>query len=218
MRALREAYLATKESSKPILTTSLRVRHIFGVTPKVSVDNKAISKAAVSTQFLGHGSPGTSTKLYADQAGSRANTGKYSSDDVIFVSINGIKRKGVDPSVHKELQDLTIRESLKALERGATLITDSRIYTKSSKYNEGEKRLAQNLEHKGMRYREGIIEDEVVGTWVKPREDFSIPDPVGKPSYMAGNTEVHNYELNRILSIKPIDIEIPSFEDYKCDK
>ena len=93
-----------------------------------------------------------------------ANTGNYSSNDVIFVSIGG---KRGDAIIRKEQQDKTIREALKAIEAGATLITDNKSYVENSDYNEGEKRLAKNLEAKGYNYSEQTIDGQVLGVWSK---------------------------------------------------
>ena len=92
------------------------------------------------------------------------NSGNYNSNDVVFVSIGG---KRGDETVRKEQQDKTIREALKAIESGATLITDNKSYVENSDYNEGEKRLAKNLEAKGYNYSEQTIDGQILGVWNK---------------------------------------------------
>ena len=94
----------------------------------------------------------------------KANTGNYSSADTIFVSIGGKRGSEV---VRKEQQDKTIREAIKALEAGATLITDNAAYVESNSYNEGEKRLAVNLKAKGYNYSETTVDGNVLGVWNK---------------------------------------------------
>ena len=66
-------------------------KNIFTVEPIKSVDKKAKPKAKIATQYIGfaEGIAGSSTALYAKQAGKYANTGNYSSNDVIFVSVSG---------------------------------------------------------------------------------------------------------------------------------
>lgn len=96
-----------------------------------------------------------------------ANSGNYSSNDVIFVSIGGKRGSEV---VRKEQQDKTIKEAIKAIEAGATLITDNKSYVESSDYNEGEKRLAKNLQFKGYSYSEQTIDGQVLGIWKKQQE------------------------------------------------
>ena len=127
--------------------TVLKPQNLFTVKPIQAVDKKAEIKAKIATQYIGFGEgiTGSSTELYRQQAGKFANTGNYFSNDVIFVSIGG---KRGNEQVRKEQQDKTIKEALKAIEAGATLITDNKAYVESSDYNEGEKRLAKNLEAK----------------------------------------------------------------------
>ncbi len=99
------------------------------------------------------------------------NSGNYSSSDIIFVSIGG---KRGNETLRKEQQDKTIREALKAIEAGATLITDNKAYVKSSDYNEGEKRLAKNLEAKGYNYSEQTIDGQVLGVWKNQQQSSKI--------------------------------------------
>lgn len=92
------------------------------------------------------------------------NSGNYNSNDVVFVSIGG--KRDSEP-IRKEQQDKIIKEALKAIEAGATLITDNKSYIENSDYNEGEKRLAKNLEAKGYNYLEETVDGEVLGVWNK---------------------------------------------------
>ena len=92
------------------------------------------------------------------------NSGNYSSNDVIFVSIVG---KRGDETVRRQQQDKTIKEAIKALEAGATLITDNAAYVESNSYNEGEKRLAANLKAKGYNYSEITVDGHLLGVWNK---------------------------------------------------
>ena len=144
----------------------LKVQNRFTVKPIQAIDKKAIIKASVATQFIGFGEgiAGSSTESYRQQAGKFANTGNYSSNDVIFVSIGG---KRGNEAIRKAQQDRTIREAIKALEAGATLITDNAAYVESSSYNEGEKRLAANLKAKGYNYSETTVDGNILGVWKK---------------------------------------------------
>ena len=144
----------------------LRLQNLFTVKPIQATDKKAVIKASIATQFIGFGEgiANSSTESYRQQAGKFANTGNYSSNDVIFVSIGG--KRGTE-QVRKEQQDKTIKEALKAIENGATLITDNKSYVESSTYNEGEKRLAKNLEAKGYIYSEQTIDRQLLGIWNK---------------------------------------------------
>ncbi len=173
--------------------SNLSEKNIFTVEPIQSVDKKAKSKAKIATQYIGfaEGIAGSSTALYAKQAGKYANTGNYSSNDVIFVSIGG--RRG-NEVVRKQQQDKTIREAVKALDAGATLITDNASYVESNSYNEGEKRLAANLKDRGYNYSETTVDGDLLGVWSKntnqitpqqeqqaqPSSDNYIIEQVGK--------------------------------------
>lgn len=136
----------------------------LAITPANSVDKKAAIKGAMANKFIGFadGISNSSTGKYAQQAGDKANTGNYTSDDVVFVSIPG-KRGNED--VRHQQQDRTIAEALKALKAGATLLTDNKAYTESSNYNEGEKRLAKALTDAGAVYSEIQKDNQTIGVW-----------------------------------------------------
>ena len=163
-------------------------KNIFSVKPiEGRPDKKATIKSSIATQYIGfaEGIAASSTASYASDAGFFANTGNYGSEDVIFVSIGG-KRGGV--KVRKEQQDKTIKEAIKAVEAGATIITDNVNYihynskTKEQRpitlsvkefekenglYNLGEKRLYENMKAKGYNYSEVTIDGQTLGTWSK---------------------------------------------------
>jgi len=145
-------------------TDVLKKQNIFTVKPIQTVDKKATVKASVATQYIGFGEGivNSSTENYRQQAGEYANTGNYSAEDIIFVSIGG---KRGNETVRKFQQDKTIKEALKAIEAGATLITDNKSYVEGSDYNEGEKRLAKNLETKGYNYSEQTVDGQILGVW-----------------------------------------------------
>lgn len=136
----------------------------LNITPANSVDKKAAIKGAIANKFIGFadGIFNSSTGKYAQQAGDKANTGNYTSDDVVFVSILG-KRGNED--VRHQQQDRTIAEALKALKAGATLLTDNKAYTENSTYNEGEKRLAKALNDAEAIYSEIQKDNQTIGVW-----------------------------------------------------
>jgi len=154
----------------PSSITGLKKRNMFSVTPIQSADKKAASKASVATKYIGFGEgiENSSTESYRKQAGKYANTGNYNASDVVFVSIGG---KRGDADVRKAQQDKTIQEALKAIEAGATLITDDKNYTSASSYNEGEKRLSEVLTSKGYNYSEQTIDGNLLGLWRKASDD-----------------------------------------------
>lgn len=136
----------------------------LNITPANSVDKKAAIKGAMANKFIGFadGIFNSSTGKYAQQAGDKANTGNYTSDDVVFVSIPG--KRGNEEVRHQQ-QDRTITEALKALKAGATLLTDNKAYTENSTYNEGEKRLAKALNDAEAIYSEIQKDNQTIGVW-----------------------------------------------------
>jgi hypothetical protein len=167
-------------------------KNLFEVTPIQTADKKAKIKASIATQFIGFGEgiTGSSTEAYKKQAGKLANTGNYSSNDIIFVSIPG---KRGDAEVSKKEQDKTIKEAIKAVEAGATILTDNKGYTDASSYNTGEKRLYDNMKAKGYQYSEITVDNQVIGTWSKP---FTQPSASVKREYTPEN----------ITSLKPNEV------------
>lgn len=134
------------------------------ITPTKNIDAKAASKGSISNKFIGFadGIEGSSTAEYAKQAGAMANVGTYSPDDVVFVSVPG---KRGDAKIRLEQQNKTIAEAIKALDSGATIITDNADYVAKSAYNEGEKRLSDALTTRGYQYSETTVNGDVLGVW-----------------------------------------------------
>jgi hypothetical protein len=166
-------------------------KNLFEVTPIQTADKKAKIKASIATQFIGFGEgiTGSSTETYRQQAGSLANTGNYSVNDVIFVSIPG---KRGDAEVSKKEQDKTIKEAIKAVEAGATILTDNKGYTDASSYNTGEKRLYDNMKAKGYRYSEITVDNQVIGTWNKPFTQPSTSVKEGVQELFDSNPKLAN--------------------------
>ena len=146
------------------------------ITPTKNIDAKAASKGSISNKFIGFadGIEGSSTAEYAKQAGAMANVGTYSPDDVIFVSVPG---KRGDAKIRLEQQNKTIAEAIKALDSGATIITDNADYVAKSAYNEGEKRLSDALTARGYQYSETTVNGDVVGVWkASGQSEMSLDD------------------------------------------
>jgi predicted GNAT family acetyltransferase len=191
------------ESIKP-QTSEVEVtssKNIFTVEPIQAADKKAKSKAKIATQYIGfaEGIAGSSTASYAKQAGQFANTGAYTSDDVIFVSIGG---KRGSAALQKSQQDRTIKEAIKAVEAGATIITDNKRYTDASTYNTGEKRLYENMKAKGYYYSEVNVDGNTLGTWSKPTQQSSGVERKGTINVYWGGKNASKSENHpeRILS------------------
>jgi hypothetical protein len=160
-------------------------KNIFTVTPIQTADKKATIKASIATQYIGYGEgiTGSSTETYRQQAGVFANTGNYSADDVIFVSIGG--RRGTAEQ-QKTQQDRTIKEATKAIEAGSTILTDNKAYTDSNSYNTGEKRLYANMEANDYNYSEITVDGQVIGTWSKSTQSSQQTSDLNAPDGLPG--------------------------------
>ena len=114
-------------------------------------------KTRVATQFIGQGSSGSSTDNYKkmyEKAGV-ANTGEYSSDDIIFIASNGRRPGGFKPVVNGVLKG-EYTNILKAMAEGATIIMDTKEHLKKhGDYNTGEMALAKFLHKHGYVYSDG---------------------------------------------------------------
>lgn len=128
--------------------------------PNVSgaIHAKDQAKSDKATKFIGFGAKGSSTDAYRKAWGNRANSGQYTNQDTVFVSING-KRAG-RVSIH----DSTFKNELqKAVDAGAKIIADTKAHRERS-HNIGEQELASWLQSVG--YQE--LTD---GQWTKGVEN-----------------------------------------------
>jgi len=193
-------------------------KNLFTVTPIQAADKKATIKASIATQYIGFGEgiTGSSTETYRQQAGDLANTGNYSTNDVIFVSVVGKRQETKTPELVKENQDKTIKEAIKAVEAGATILTDNKEYIDSKPYNTGEKRLYANMEAKGYNYSEITVDGQVIGTWSKSTQpstelteddfDLNITDQITILEGKLANLE----DMKRILLESSVPVLIAS--------
>ena len=181
---LSEAGLYATQPQAPTTTDKFAKKNIFTVTPQQGVsDNKAKAKASIATQYIGFGEgivgkdgKRSSTQIYREQVGVFANTGNYSSNDVIFVSVPGLRG---DEAIAKREQDKTIKEAIKAVEAGATILTDNKKYIDSSAYNTGEKKLYNAMQDKRYNYSEITVDGQTIGTWSKLQTPVEVI-PAGK--------------------------------------
>lgn len=133
------------------------------ILPKLPNVSEAIhakdqAKSDKATKFIGFGAKGSSTDAYRKAWGNRANSGQYTNQDTVFVSING-KRAG-RVSIH----DSTFKNELqKAVDAGAKIIADTKAHRERS-HNIGEQELASWLQSVG--YQE--LTD---GQWTKGVEN-----------------------------------------------
>ena len=116
----------------------------------VAIQKKDQAKADKATKFIGRGSKNSSTNRYRISFGDRANTGSYTSSDVVFISAEGQRDGRVLPN-YAEIQ--------LALDAGATIITDVPA-DRARAYNSGERDVASYLETHG-------YQETTPGTWNK---------------------------------------------------
>lgn len=94
-------------------------------------------KANRATKFIGHGSPSSSTAVYARafSAHGLTNCGRYSASDVVFISAEGRRPGRIDPDA---------AELMLAAHASVTFITDTAA-DRARPYNLGERQVAYIL-------------------------------------------------------------------------
>lgn len=104
--------------------------------------SKDLAKARSATQFIGQGSPGSSTAAYAKAASSLANTGAYTREDVVFVSAEGSRSSRFNPigsTPNGAYRNLSL-----AIAARATFVID-KPHDRNRPYNVGERQIATYL-------------------------------------------------------------------------
>lgn len=124
-----------------------RMKNIKTTNPFFSKD---LAKAKLATKFIGRGSLASSTNKYKEAAKELANTGVYSSEDIVFVSAEGMRRGR---------EEIDFDEIQKAVDAGVTFITDN-LYDRTRPYNIGERQVAFFLKKNG-------YTDNDTGVWKK---------------------------------------------------
>lgn len=123
---------------------------------------KELFKIRQATQFIGTGHGNDSTTQRMENAYKKvnaANTGKYSAQDLIYVSSNGNRDNRVAPVVNNELNAEYKNIDL-AIKAGARFIMDTKAHLDSTaRYNVGEVALAAYLRDKG------YVRDNQTGIW-----------------------------------------------------
>ena len=126
-----------KQDSNPDIN---KVKVILtGKSPYLAKDQ---SKSDKANKFIGYGVAGSSTDIYRLDWSKNANVGKYTKDDVVFISINGNRsnRIGLNEDYKNQID--------KAIKAQATLITDN-AQDRNRPFNIGERELANYLISKG---------------------------------------------------------------------
>jgi hypothetical protein len=197
---LENSEIGGKDSDKEAFTEFTAVLKLLnekrGKSPQLKITStldreKTLVKVKSSNKYIGYGASDSSTASYANQLESQdipVNAGEYSSDDVVFVSING--KKGLTT----ENFDKTLAEVKLALDAGARVLTDSETYLKEQNkdkdidddyegYNIGEAKLRVALLKEG--YINGPYIHRHVSVWGKAAE----------PKDSNNNTEVSNVQI-----------------------
>lgn len=113
-----------------------RIKTVQTTNPYFSKD---LQKSAKANKFIGIGSAASSTNKYMVAAGDLANCGIYTSDDVVFVSSEGMRKGRVNPN---------FEELSKAVAARVTFVMDDE-YNRSRSYNLGERQVAEFLQKSG---------------------------------------------------------------------
>lgn len=131
-------------------------------------------KSKRATQYIGEGAVNkkgedSSTeryrKLYDEY--DIANTGDYTSDDIIWISTNGNRAGRIKSVVDGELQG-EYKNITAAIKARASFIMDTADHIASNTYNVGEKELAEYLSKKG------YVREDKTGIWTpKPKAEKS---------------------------------------------
>lgn len=114
-----------------------RIKPIFEIRGPYTTKDQAKSNQA--NKFIGQGSNKSSTNAYREAWGPKANCGKYTKDDIIFVSAEGNRWNRIPPD---------FEELKRATQAGATFITDTPA-DRNRPYNTGEREIGQFLKSAG---------------------------------------------------------------------
>lgn len=109
---------------------------------------KDLRKAVHASKFIGRGSSGSSTNRYRAAAGTSANTSRYDSRDIVFVSAEGNRRGRLRP----DFAELAL-----AVDAGVTFVTDA-AEDRGRPFNLGEREVAEFLRLRG-------FDDAGTGKW-----------------------------------------------------
>lgn len=130
---------APVKSLEPLMMRSTKKSPYFG---------KDLAKARQATQFIGEGSANSSTTAYAKALAPFANTGNYSSADVIFISAEGDRANRFNPI--QIIPNGAYRNIDRAIAARASFIIDPPAH-RNRPYNVGERQIASYLTAHGYR-------------------------------------------------------------------
>jgi len=172
-------------------------------------------KSKRATQFIGKGAQNrkgedSSTERFRKLYDSYdiANTGDYTADDIVWVSVNGNRadrvKAVVDGKLQGEYKNITL-----AMKVGASIIMDTAEHIASNKYNVGEVEVAAYLS------KNGYQRDDSTGVWTpksKKQETSEEIVPVKKFSLGLGKLKV---DVNKLRQQTATENEP---DDDKLDK
>ena len=105
--------------------------------------SKDLRKAERATQFIGQGSRASSTQSYAEAAGPLANTGSYTSADIVFISAEGARSSRFSPIGCRGPRGAYSNMDL-AIRARARFVIDA-PHDRARPYNTGERQIADHL-------------------------------------------------------------------------
>lgn len=180
------------------------------------IQDKDKAKSSKASQFIGNGVTGSSTALYRRQWSEigRANTGKYTPQSKVFISVNGGQNGKTDFQSIKSLIE-------KAAQAGVTFITDTPKYISNSGYNTGEKEVAVFLKTLGYSVSEdGIwtnkptaqVLEETLSLNIKKVSDIDAPT---KLNLREVNDEEESTEPLKEIEVEPVEDTTTEQESYE---
>lgn len=102
-----------------------------------------------ATKLISRGVPGSSSHAYSRHP--QANTGEYSKEDIVGISVNGKRRNRIPPD---------FREILKAHQAGVKGFITDNVKDRNRPYNIGEREVAAFLK------KLGYVEYKGKGLWI----------------------------------------------------
>lgn len=165
---------------------TLTTKNIFKIN---TTDVELNTLLSISSRFIGHSDVNGSDILVTGLDNkSLTNVKEYSSNDVVTVEMT---EDSLEPSELKSFQDKTIKETVKALNQGAVVIT---------KVSEIETRLSSNLSSFGFENRQETINGVLINVWYNKATD---PYRAGwirqqlKSQKLKGKKIIYYQELNQ---------------------
>lgn len=122
---------------------------------------KEIFKINKATQFIGVGSPNSSTYIYDNiyKKYNLSNTGIYNEDDLIWVSVNGNRNGRINPIIDGVLQKEFKNIDLAIKSKSKFILDTKKHLDKTFIYNIGEIQIANYLKENN------YLRDDETGIW-----------------------------------------------------